>query len=420
MKSWLAAVALSAALAPSPGAAQPAATSPGSAEPPLATRLSLKSSALVTRAPDAPWLFPDRHAATSFWRIRAESVWRPAARWSVDVAYEHRARLFSSADSPMGGGVLPREAPTPYRLRPLDWTLQAGAHSAWHHEIDRAAVRWQSETLDVTAGRQALGWGRGVLFGALDIFAPFAPLEADREWRRGIDAVRADLKLADRVSIDAVAAFGERPSASVYAARLRGYNTRADVEIMGGWRARDGVAGASTSFAVRGAEVHAEAAVFRTRAAADSTVFGNARTVVKTVAGASYRVPVGAGLFVEAEYHYSAFGAATARDTLALVVDPEFSRRYLRGDTQMLGRHALAALVSYEWSPLVAGAAQWLQNPVDGSGLAAPSLTITPGDRWSLLISAYLPYGPAPTPSAIHSEYGLMPVSLFAQLRLYR
>jgi hypothetical protein len=47
------------------------------------------------------------------------------------------------------------------------------------------------------------------LFGAVDLFSPFTPFEADREWRRGVDAVRCDLKLTDRASLDVVAAFGE-------------------------------------------------------------------------------------------------------------------------------------------------------------------------------------------------------------------
>ena len=43
-----------------------------------------------------------------------------------------------------------------------------------------------------------------MLFGAVDLFSPFSPLEADREWRRGVDAIRADVKLATDVACLAV------------------------------------------------------------------------------------------------------------------------------------------------------------------------------------------------------------------------
>jgi hypothetical protein len=60
-----------------------------------------------------------------------------------------------------------------------------------------------------SAGRR-FGWRRGVLFTAVDLFAPFSPLEADREWRAGVDAVRTDIKLTERSSIDLVGALATR------------------------------------------------------------------------------------------------------------------------------------------------------------------------------------------------------------------
>lgn len=417
MRSWPALVALSAILAPGPGLAlaQTAASSP-----PVTTRVSVKSTGLLSCAPDAAWLFPDRSAASHLWRARLESVWRPNDRWSVDAAYEQRVRLFSSTVSSTGAGVLPAEAAPPYRVTPLDWQLASGATGAWHHEIDRAAVRLQLAAAEITAGRQAVGWGRGVLFSAVDVFAPFSPLEADREWRRGIDALRADVKLGDRASVEVIGAFGARTDTSVYGARVRGYTDRFDVEVMGGRRARDRFAGVTTSLAVAGAELHAEAAVFDTPAAATSTSFAGRRAIAKMVLGGSYRLPIAAGVLVDAEYHYSGFGARSAEDTLSLLADPEFAARYVRGDTQMLGRHASAVVGSYEWSPLVSGGVSWLHNPVDGSGLVMPSLTLTPGDQWSVLMSAYVPYGHAPGNGTIRSEYGLTPTSLLVQLRWYR
>ncbi len=402
------------------GAGQSLAQTPQPDNPAVFTlRSSVKGSALWSLAPDDPALYPDRETTTGFWRFRLEPTVHLEGGSSVEVAVEQRWRAFSSVRGALGGGVLPSEAPAPYRIRQLDWQIASSDHAEWRAEIDRAALHARAGTANLTIGRQAIGWGRGVLFGAVDLFSPFTPLEADREWRRGVDAVRADVKLADRNSIDAVAAFGPSLDESAFAARFRGYAGKADVELVGGWRARDVFGGVTTSSAVGDAEIHGELAVFRTPAVAGSSAFAEERSIVKAVAGSSYRFPVGNGLIVFGEYHYSGFGAASPQEILPLLSDPGFQERYLRGDTQILTRHAVAVLATYEYSPELTFAGQWIQNPADGSGILVPSLTWTFSDRWSALFSGYLPFGHEPVGLTLNSQYGATPQGVFAQVRAY-
>jgi hypothetical protein len=386
--------------------------------PAVSLRTSIKSSGLFSRMPDDPLLFPDRGSAEGFWRVRLEPTVRVDDDVDVEAAVEQRVRAFSS--EARLSGVLPAEAPAPFRIWQIDWEPSSSDHAQWRIELDRAALHARTGAVNLTVGRQAIGWGRGVLFGAVDLFSPFTPLEADREWRRGVDAVRADIKLADRLSIDAVSAFGEDLDHSAFAGRLRGYAGKADVEVVGGRRARDLFAGATTSAAVGDAELHAELAVFGTPAEAGSAQFGVERTIVKAVVGGSYRLPAGNGILVYVEYHYSGFGATSAAGILPMLADPAFQERYLRGDTQILERHALAALASYEFSPEWSSAIEWLQSPVDGSGVVVPSSTRTFGDRVSLLLSGYVPFGRTPVGPVLRSEYGASPLSAFVQLRFYR
>ncbi|MFI5178398.1 MAG: hypothetical protein ACHQO8_07545 [Vicinamibacterales bacterium] len=374
--------------------------------PAFTIRLSLKSSALLTRAPDDPLLFPDRETATGFWRFRLEPSAAISDSVGVDVAVEQRLRLFSSPQTTVGAGVLPSDASAPFRVRALDWRVASGANAEWRAEIDRAAVHAQIARATVTVGRQAIGWGRGVLFGAVDLFAPFTPLEADREWRRGVDAVRADVKLTNRTSFDVVGAFGPTIGASAFAARLRGYARQVDLELVAGRRAEDPFAGVTSSVAVGDVEIHGEAARFG--------------GVMKALAGGSYQFPIGNGLLVYAEYHYSGYGAPTPDAIVRQLQDPAFQLRYLRGDTQILGRHAIGVLASYEWSPELSGSGEWLQSPADGSGVAVPSLTFTTSDRWSMVISGYVPFGRQPAGATLGSEFGASPLALFVQLKWYR
>ena len=345
-------------------------------------RYSLKSSALLSQSPDDPALFPDRGSATGLWRFRVEPAVRLGNQGAFELGFEQRLRVFSSTSSLAGASVLPSSAAAPFRIRQLDWRLFSSSNSEWRGEIDRAAVHVHLPVANLTLGRQAIGWGRGVLFGAVDIFSPFTPLEADREWRRGVDAVRVDVKLADRASLDVVAAFGDSVDHSAYAARLRGYAGKADIEIVGGLRASDVFGGISSSAAVGAFEVHGELAVFRTPAAPGSLDFGEPRSVPKAVMGGSYRFAVGSGLLVYAEYHYSGFGATSPDRIVSELHDPAFQERNLRGDTQILGRNATAMLASYELSPEASLSTEWLHSPVDGSGVVVPSVTLTFSDHW--------------------------------------
>ena len=140
---------------------------------------------------------------------------------------------------------------------------------------------------------------------------------------------------------------------------------------------------------------------------------------LKVVLGGSYRIPVANGVLLFIEYHYSGFGAASAEEILPLLSDPAFRERYLRGDTQILERHALAALATYEASPELALNGQWIVSPVDGSGVVVPSATWTLSDRLSLLGSVYFPYGAAPEGLVLHSTYGAAAISGLFQFRVY-
>ncbi len=402
-----------------PGAA--AAQDETGAAAAFAFRYSLKSSAILSRLPDDPALFPDRSSATGFWRVRLEPTVTRGQDVSVEAAFEQRVSVSSSPSSALGAAaVLPSNAPAPYRVRQLDWRFASGPNADWYGELDRAALHVGLAKADLTVGRQAIGWGRGALFGAVDLFAPFTPLEADREWRRGVDAVRGDIRLADRVSLDSVAAFDDTLHGSAFVSRLRGYVGKTDLEVLGGYRAGDLFGGTTASAAVGDVEIHGELALFGTDAVPGSTVFAKARTITKAVAGGSYRVPIGNGVLLYLEYHYSGFGATSPELIVAQLRDPAFQQRYLRGDTQILTRHAIAALGSYECSPELTLSGQWLHSPVDASGVAVPTATWTFSDAWSVQFSGYLPYGRTPEGLTLVSEYGAFPLALFAQLRMYR
>ncbi|MFC1462288.1 hypothetical protein ACFLQU_01665 [Verrucomicrobiota bacterium] len=383
---------------------------------------ALKLTTLGSRAPDDELLYPDTSSAIGLARLRFNLTGSYGDLINAELAYEHSARVTTDdAGKLTGAGILPSDAEAPYRLRQWDWEIDGDDEQySWRHEIDRAFLALHPPWGEVTVGRQAIGLGRGALFGAMDIFAPFSPTEVDREWRRGVDAARTEYRFSDTASAEVMGAFGENSDESAVLGRVRGYWGDVDAEFVAGRRGEDDMYGGSLSAAVGDSEVHAEAALFRTpEDQPDGGLFGESNLVGKAVLGASYTFDVGDGLTVLGEYHYSGFGVENIEDVSARFTNETFVARYLRGDTQILGRHALALQVTYPFVETWTGTMLVMQSPDDGSGLAAPSLLWDAAESTSVALSVLVPWGDEPVDGRFQSEYGGTPLSLTLQVSLY-
>jgi hypothetical protein len=140
------------------------------------------------------------------------------------------------------------------------------------------------------------------------------------------------------------------------------------------------------------------------------------RGAIKAVLGGSYQLAWGNGVPVAAEYHYSGFGAVRASDVVALLAQPAFRTRFERGDTQILGRHALTVSATYELSPELTTALRWIESLRDGSGVIVPTATATLGDRLAVQAALYLPWGAAPIDLTLQSEYGIAALTGYLQV----
>jgi hypothetical protein len=128
---------------------------------------------------------------------------------------------------------------------------------------------------------------------------------------------------------------------------------------------------------------------------------------------------VGNGLTLIGEYHYSGFGVEDIEDAVPRLMDSDFQERYLRGDTQILGQHGVAVQWSYPFNDILGGGLLFLVSPVDGSGLAIPSLRWDATENISLVASGFISWGEGSSNGELGSEYGSSPTSLFLQLSAY-
>lgn len=410
-----------AALGPSPAQARDLLES-DDGEFRLRLRSALKGSWVLSFPPDDELLETSTGGAALF-RLRFDVDARLGEHVTTAIAYEHRAFATSGAAL---GGVLPPNAPAPFRLTPLDQTIVRDGGYTHRHELDRAFVSVHLPFLELTAGRQAIGLGRGVLFSALDVFAPFAPTEADREWRRGVDAIHAELRIPElsALSADVIAAFGDVRSGELATwallGRIRAVVGDVDGEVIVGRRGEDDIVGGAMSATLGDAEVHGELAMFGTDGQGiDGGIFGTRAVVGKALLGASYMFDVWRGVRVVLEYHYSGFGIENVGRSSEILFDPAFQARFLRGDSQLLGRHALGLVLSSEITDEVSGAVSYFQSPVDGSGTVATNFVWSQSDNLTLVLNVLVPWGSGPRGGVPTSEWGSSPVSLFLQARVY-
>ncbi len=392
----------------------------------VALQTSLKVTGIAEYAPDAPLLYPERATGSALLRLRNTLQFDLGDNLTAELAHEIRARqLVNTTGRGAFGGLAMGSARAPYRLAQLDWSMaEIGHRLTLRQEIDRVFITSRWEWGELTVGRQAIGIGRGVMFSALDLFAPFAPEEPDREWRRGVDALQLEVRRTDLSSVGLIAVFGDRWEESALLGRWRGYRGRVDAELLFGKRGDDAVVGVAASAAVGDAAMHGELALFRTREdLPDGGALGDRRHALKAVAGASYTFDVGNGHTVIGEYHYSGFGLRDVDELAPGGLDARemerFIARMMRGDSQILGRHALGVQLGYPVDDRSTASLLVLASPRDGSGLISPGVHWNVGSSASFRINAFIPWGEGPEGARLGSEYGATPMSLTAQLSIH-
>jgi len=390
--------------------------------PEFSLNTSLKGTGLLSRGREDPSPVTGRDSAVGLLRARFNLKYDHAGMLNAELAYEHSMRRQSGSGSAAGPNILPGDAPAPFRFTRLRRSIhQRGGTCIWRHEIDRALISFHPTWGEITLGRQAIGLGRGRLFSAVDMFAPFSPAEVDRDWRRGVDAARVEVHVSGTSSIEGIGVFGNSSEDSAFLGRARGYLGAVDGEFLLGRRGRDWLAAMVTSAAVWDAALHAEAALFKTpEVRPDGGVLGSDRLVAKAVLGASYTFNLGNGLTLLGEYHYSGFGLHDPREAAqGLAVDPALQERFLRGDTQTLGRHNLGVQASYPVNEAINAGLLILTSLRDGSGLVSPSVVWDVRRNVSVLGGVFAPWGARSSGNVIRSEYGGTPWSLFLQINLY-
>ncbi len=345
-------------------------------------------------------VFPSYRISSN--RARLALEWPPTATdWRVETALDYQYLWSDPADTVH----LPDDDIN--RHVDLDRTWQHGSHAGSRLQVDRFNLQWHQGPLDVTLGRQAIGFGRILIASPLDVIAPFPPDALDTEVRSGVDAVRTIFNYGLDGQLGAVAIWGKESRYDSYLATWTDNYSGVDLLMIGGrLRGRSmfgaGLAGSLGTLGLKG-----EFSIYKGR---DVGQPGGDLDNSFAMAAAEVWYRFDNGISLVAEYLYNGPG----------VNDPEeypealASAPLQEGLSYLVGRHYLIAAPSYELHPLATLQGLVIYNLGDHSALLRPTLILSLADNLSLELfwTHYSGRHPRVAASGLfvepRSEYGML------------
>jgi len=294
----------------------------------------------------------------------------------------------------------------------LDWSFD---NKRAHLLIDRLNVQYASSGLNVKIGRQPVNLAATFYFTPNDFFAPFAAQTFFRAYKPGVDAVRADIQLADLSQLSLITVLGYRADP----ASDNGWSNRVDT-ARNAYLARASAVFGDFELALLGGSVKKDVIVggdFQGEVFDWLGIRGEGHMNFPHQAGLKRRVEVAVGLehrwentlTLRAEQFYHGGGAAS-------VVGyglPASSRSFY------MARNYTALGADYELTPLLTGNLTAIHNWLDHSALFAIYALYSLGNESEFALSGTLASGRHPTGTTINSEFGLYGNSVSCEIRSY-
>lgn len=298
------------------------------------------------------------------------------------------------------------------RWADLSWTLVDGDDLLAVAELDRLALRWDRPAFRLVAGRQAITWGVSYFWPVLDLFAPFAPDQIDRDYKAGVDALRTTIPAGAFTEAEVVIAGQGRdlPDDLSFGSLGRLHSGATDFGFMAGRFHTDHVVGAFFSGAAGALGLRGELAFTDSGDEADAEI--DRRRFVRATLGLDRQISATVGLV--AELAWNGYGADDPADYPRLAA----ADRVRRGEVTSLGRTYTGLSISWRPRPLWSLAEAVLVNWSDGSVLVQSFADRSIANSASIQVGASAGFGSGPrdaqTPG---SEYGAVPVNAWAAIK---
>lgn len=357
--------------------------------------------------PEFPGASSRRDSEFSSLRLTLTSQWTP------QVKFESHAVLDFLSPPAVGAASLATGSSSTYL--PLERDFTGSEDYDLTGRFDRLNLQVNLDNgIRLVAGRQAITWGVTYFWPVMDLFSSFAPERVDREYKEGVDAIRANFPLGAYSELQVIGAVlgSSLKNDGAAAAQLRLHLGRLDLGLMGGKFHRDTVAGVFITTDWRGAAVRAETTWTQSGDPFDRTI--GRRTFWRASGGIDRQLSPDWNLTFE--FSFNGYGFSQAEDFLLL----SQSDRIQRGEVNALGRYFGGAALSWELHPLWTLSNTLLVNWQDPSALWIPVLEWSTGDDSAIQFGAQSGFGGEfDSDLRPRSEYGPAPVTLFASARWY-
>ena len=350
----------------------------------------------------------------------------------------------------MPGSAATSPIPQRYRITESSWDWAEDDDFRASLEADRFYVQYSQGATDLTVGRQAINFSQAYFWNPLDIFLAFDPEAFDRDYKAGVDAVRADIELGSFSGLTFVAALGrelrvDTTPASImvstesfvdeswYGSALMGrFSTNYldwDLSIQagkvyGGYTMGAGFTGEIHGMGIRAEAAHLIASGHSTAGIVDANPPDYLRQVdlvedhFIVVAGVDYRFENSTYCNMELLFN----GAGDSSDLKASLL------RSATGQSVSLGEYLAGLQLSYDFHPLLTGQAVWIYSFSDASSLVSPTLTYSVSDEADFICGATMGFGERPSSMQVmpglnipvpESEYGTYPDVFFMEFKFY-
>jgi hypothetical protein len=287
-----------------------------------------------------------------------------------------------------------------------------------HLAVDRLYAHWSWNRLDLMMGRQPINLATTFYFTPNDFFAPFAAQTFYRVYKPGVDAVRADIRLADLSQFSLISVLGyaidlesdtgwsEKPDNNriSYIGRLSAVFCDFNWALIGGAvREIDIIGGSLQGELFRWLGVRAEG---HRADPQDSQQDSYSELSV----GIEHRWESSLNMRLEQFYYGQGAGSVSyyGMSSMALQDRPAY-----------LGRNYTALGIGYEFTPLLNGDMVTIANLTDNSYLVSLNTVYSLSDEAELTVNLEMPLGKKPRGPEIRSEFGLYPYSINIEARWY-
>ncbi len=329
---------------------------------------SLKSLNIYSKEAPAD-LLPATRVSSN--RARLDVIFQANPAWQVEAALDYR---YLWSDPPSS---LFRPTTDFNRRLDLEKDWQHSDHAIGRLQVDRLNLQGRTGPVDLKVGRQAIGFGRILVFSPLDVIAPFAPDAIDTDVRSGVDALQVVYNYGLDGRFGALAVWGEVSDYDSYLGTWTDNRIGLDLLLIGGQLRGRNMFGAGIAGSLGTLGLKAEVSFHDGR---DTGRLGGDLYDTYALAAVESWYRFDNGLSLITQYLYNGPGSKNPQD-YPFVLE---SAPLREGLTTLLGRNYLFVVPAYDIHPLVTLQGLLIYNLDDQSALLRPTLELSLADNISL------------------------------------